>query len=122
MSVKLDIVEDPAATCATMMADVGRAGGHIVLAGGSTPKRAYELAAELGDAFTGASLWFGDDRCVAPDDERSNYRMFKEALLDRVAPGISIPGVHRIRGELGPEAAADAYEQEHGSRCRPHQW
>ena len=45
-------------------------------------------------------MWFGDDRCVAPDDEHSNYLMAKRALLDRL-PG-RVPDVRRIEGERGP--------------------
>lgn len=88
---------------------VARAGGHIALAGGSTPRRAYELAAGLEPDWNGAHLWWGDERCVPPDDERSNYRLAREALLDRIA---AQPAVHRIETELGPEGAAEAYERE----------
>jgi 6-phosphogluconolactonase len=96
-----------------------RSGGHVVLTGGSTPKRAYELAAQQPEAFAGAKLWFGDDRCVGPDDEHSNYRMAKLALLDPIAAaGVEIDFCHRIRGELGPDDAAADYERllaEHGA-------
>ncbi len=112
MSVQVEVVEDPAATCAERMLAIARAGGHLVLSGGSTPRRAYELAAADPGAWSGANLWFGDERCVAPDDERSNFRMFKEALLDRIGEHAAGAAVHRIRGELGPDAAADAYERE----------
>jgi 6-phosphogluconolactonase len=80
------------------------------MSGGSTPKRAYEFAASDPDAWRGAHVWFGDDRCVGPDDERSNYRMFKLALLDRIGDAAGEVVVHRIEGELGPEAAAERYE------------
>jgi 6-phosphogluconolactonase len=53
-------------------------------------------------------ITFGDERCVPPDDEASNYRMAREALLDR-AP-IPAGNIFRIRGELEPEAAASEYE------------
>ena len=101
MSVELRVVEDGAHTCAEMLVDVASKGGDIVLAGGSTPRAAYEHAARA---------WFGDERCVPPDDERSNYAMAKAALLDPL--GEEGPTVKRIRGELGPTAAADEYEQE----------
>ena len=57
-------------------------------------------------------LWFGDERCVPPDDERSNYLMVKAALLDPLAASGDAPAVQRIKGELGPVAAADDYEAE----------
>ena len=83
----------------------------VALAGGSTPKLTYEV---LADSYEGALDWsgvhvfFGDERTVPPDDENSNYRMAREALLDRVPVG----SVHRMRGELDPAEAAAAYEEE----------
>jgi 6-phosphogluconolactonase len=55
-------------------------------------------------------LWWADERCVRPDDERSNYRLVRETLLDHLERGPAVE--HRIRGELPPERAADVYEQE----------
>jgi 6-phosphogluconolactonase len=83
----------------------------VALAGGSTPKAAYEVLAR---DYAGALDWskvhvfFGDERTVPPDHEDSNYRMAYEALLSR-AP---VRSVHRMRGELPPEEAAAAYEEE----------
>jgi 6-phosphogluconolactonase len=56
--------------------------------------------------WRGVHLWFGDERCVAPDDEEANFAMASRALQ---APGAAW---HRIRGELGPDAAAEAYAAE----------
>jgi 6-phosphogluconolactonase len=103
-------VEDPAGEAAEHLARVGAAGGHIALAGGSTPRDAYERAAEMDVDWSGATFWFGDDRCVPPDDQHSNYGMFKEAFLDRLEG--EPPTVKRIPGERGPSAAADDYERE----------
>ncbi len=88
---------------------LAQAGGAVVLSGGSTPRRAYELAAELRKDWSSVSLWWGDERCVLPDDERSNYATAKTALLDRIDVQ---PEVHRIRGELGAEEAARHYDEE----------
>jgi 6-phosphogluconolactonase len=55
-------------------------------------------------------LWWGDERCVPPDNERSNYLLAKRTLLDRLERQPA--AVHRIRGELGGEAAAAEYERE----------
>src|SRR5205085_7205868 len=79
--------------------------------GGSTPKIAYERAASLESDWSRATLWFGDDRCVAPDDELSNYRLARESLLDHL-PGDGAPVAHRIAGEAGPQQGADGYERE----------
>jgi 6-phosphogluconolactonase len=100
----LHVVDDPAAEVAALLADQARRGGSIVLTGGSTPGASYERAAALQPDWSDVELWWGDERCVPPDDERSNYRLAKETLLDRLAAG---PGdVHRIRGELQPADAA----------------
>lgn len=85
----------------------------LSLAGGSTPRPIYE---QLGTIYkddldwSKIHLWFGDERSVPPDDEQSNYRMVKEALIDKVA--IPDENVHRMRGELDPAEAATAYEAE----------
>ena len=107
---ELRIVNDPAATVGELLADQAKRGGSIVLTGGSTPGLAYERAAERAPDWGRVTLWWGDERCVPPDDERSNYRLAKETLLDR----LEVPprAVHRIRGELEPEAAADALDAE----------
>ena len=93
-----------------MLAEQAAGGGHIALSGGSTPGPAYEVAAELQPDWSRTELWFADERCVRPDDERSNYRLVRELLLDRLERGPAAE--HRIRGELSPEEAADAYEAE----------
>ena len=86
------------------------AGGHVALAGGSTPAAAYERAAAAGIDWSGATLWFGDERCVPPDDERSNFAMVAHALFERLSG--PPPRVRRMEGELGAERAAAAYEEE----------
>jgi 6-phosphogluconolactonase len=83
--------------------------GHVALCGGSSPGRAFEIAAQLRPDWSGAHIWFGDDRAVPPDDKLSNYCLAKETLLDRLAV---LPEVHRVRGELGAEKAADLYDAE----------
>lgn len=103
----IDIIveDDVAAAAAARIAKVAEGGGSIVLAGGSTPKRSYEIAATAD--WSTAKVWFGDERCVPPDDERSNFRMAKEALLDRLsAPPLAI---FRMPGELDPAEAAHQY-------------
>jgi 6-phosphogluconolactonase len=104
----LHIVDDPAAAVAGLIAEQAGRVGSIVLTGGSSVGHAYERAAELQPDWSRVTLWWGDERCVPPDDERSNYRLAKETLLDRLAvpPG----AVHRMRGELAPQAAAAEYD------------
>ncbi len=85
-----------------------RGAAHIALAGGTTPRKTYELLASRIDDWTGVEVWFGDERAVGPDDPESNFRMASETLL---ADGGG-PEVHRIEGERGPEDAAAAYAGE----------
>jgi 6-phosphogluconolactonase len=108
MRGEIRIVEDPAAEAAERLAEA--AGGHIALSGGSTPRAAYERAAQMDVDWSGTTFWFGDDRCVPHDHEHSNYRMFKEAFLGRLKG--DRPDVRPIMGEKGPHAAADDYERE----------
>ena len=89
---------------------LAEANGHVTLTGGSTPGRAYELAAELRPDWSSNEVWWGDDRCVAAEHEWSNYGLAKRRLLDRLA--VQPAAVHRIRGELGAERAADEYDRE----------
>ncbi|HEV3054297.1 MAG TPA: 6-phosphogluconolactonase [Solirubrobacteraceae bacterium] len=112
--LRVQVVDDPARECASLLVATAKAGGGIALAGGSTPRAAYQLAAADPTAWASAVIWFGDERCVAPDDDRSNFRLARETLLDPLAAAGVEPAVHRIRGELGPHAAADAYEVELG--------
>ena len=104
--VAVEIVDDPARVCAERLAAQAREGGSIVLTGGSTPKRAYEIAAELEPDWSRVDVWWGDERCVPPDDERSNYGMAKRTLLDRL--DAQPAAVHRMRGELGRDEGAVA--------------
>jgi 6-phosphogluconolactonase len=104
------VSEDPATPCAEMLVDAARAGGHIALTGGSTPERAYQQAAALEEDWSRTTIWWGDDRCVPADDDLSNYKLAKEALLDRL-PLEGCPVVRRIAGELGPQAGAEDYER-----------
>ncbi|HZC19261.1 MAG TPA: 6-phosphogluconolactonase [Rubrobacteraceae bacterium] len=83
----------------------------VALAGGSTPKRAYELlATRYRDAldWSKVHVFFGDERAVPPDHEDSNYRMAQRTLLS----GVPVGSVHRMRGELDPREAAALYEEE----------
>jgi 6-phosphogluconolactonase len=105
VNADIRVVDNPAEEAAELLA---AASGHLALTGGSTPKAAYERVAELRQDWTGVDFWFTDDRCVPPDHEHSNFGMADRALLSR-AEGAT---VHRMRGELGPDEGAAAYEAE----------
>ena len=102
--------EEVASVVADVLVEAARAGQAIVLTGGESPGRAYELAASREPDWSGVSLWWGDERCVAPEDERSNFRLARERLLDGLSG--QPREAHRIRGELGAEAAAAEYDAE----------
>jgi 6-phosphogluconolactonase len=109
--VELVVAEDPedvASIVADELDEAARAGRPIVLTGGTSPGRAYQLAAEREPNWSKAALWWGDERCVPPEDDRSNYRLARENLLERLEAQPA--EVRRIRGELGPEAAAEEYD------------
>jgi 6-phosphogluconolactonase len=111
--VEITVVADAreaAKLVAERLSEQARGGGSIVLTGGSTPEAAYELAAVLEPDWRGVELWWGDERCVPPEDELSNYGMAKRALLDRLARHPA--AVHRMQGELGRDEGAAEYAQE----------
>ena len=107
--VRCSDAEEVAHVVGDELAAAARSGGSVVLTGGTTPGRAYQLAAEREPDWSAASLWWGDERCVPPEDELSNFRVARENLLDRIeAPPRE---VQRIRGELGAAEAAREYDE-----------
>ena len=104
----LHVHDDPAVPVAELLAAEAAHGGTIVLTGGSTPARAYELAARDEPDWSRASVWWGDERCVPPDDERSNYGLALRTLFHHL---LEAPFIHRIRGEIAPGEAAAEYDR-----------
>ena len=102
----LETAEDVATAAA---ADIARALSEgartLVLAGGTTPMRCYELLAQADVEWGRVTILFGDERCVPPDHPESNFKMARAALLDRVSPA----SVHRMPAELGPDEGAGLY-------------
>ncbi|HEY3193836.1 MAG TPA: 6-phosphogluconolactonase [Candidatus Dormibacteraeota bacterium] len=104
----LDSAEDVAAAAAADITEaIGEGARTLVLAGGTTPRRCYELLVNMDVEWGRVTVLFGDERCVKPDHPDSNYRMARESLLDRVALGT----VHRMPAELGPEEGAELYSR-----------
>jgi 6-phosphogluconolactonase len=97
-------------------AAAARPKARIAISGGNTPKQMFELLADANAPYRAQIPWnkielyWVDERCVPPDQPDSNYRMTREALLDRVP--LSSAQVFRIQGELDPEEAAARYEFE----------
>ena len=83
---------------------------------GSTPKAAFALLADPAQPWRARmpwdklDLWWVDERCVPPDHPDRNYSMAREAMLDHVP--VKPRQIHRMEGELEPEAAAARYESE----------
>jgi len=80
---------------------------RLALAGGSTPLELHRSLRAESVEWPRVHVFFGDERCVPPDRDGSNYRMAKESLLDHVS--VREDQVHRIQGELSPEAGAADY-------------
>ncbi|MGH9370421.1 MAG: 6-phosphogluconolactonase, partial [Vicinamibacterales bacterium] len=80
---------------------------HIVLAGGETPRGVYRMLRSAQTDWTAWSIYFGDERCLPPDDGARNSRMVELAWLDHVT--VPADHVHVIAGELGAARAATAY-------------
>jgi len=86
----------------------------VALSGGSTPRALYQMLAappyREGIDWESVHLFFGDERCVAPGDEESNFRMVQLSLLSDIE--IPARNVHRIKGELSPRDGAALYEED----------
>ena len=116
MRPELKIFENPAALAEGVAAAVAQTLARsqaptLVLSGGTTPRKVYERLASTpsrkGIRWSSVRIFWGDERCVGPEDEQSNFRMAQEALLRHVRPG----AVHRIEGERPPQEAAERYEE-----------
>lgn len=81
---------------------------RLGLAGGNTPKRVYAELAKADLPWEKVWITFGDERCVPPEDDQSNFKMARLSLLESA----KIPNVLRMRGELEPTEAALKYEAE----------
>jgi len=98
---------------------------RVALSGGATPRLLFEQLAlpEHRDQvdWPRVHLFWGDERCVPPDDSDSNYNMTQETLLEHIT--IPEANVHRIRGETDPQKEARRYAEEMRTvfGCAPHE-
>lgn len=83
----------------------------LVLSGGQTPSKIYEILAGLAITWEHVHLFWTDERMVPTDSPDSNFNMVREKLLSKVQ--IPVSNVHRIKAELpNSESAARLYESE----------
>lgn len=107
--MEIIVADDPEAAAsdvAQRLAAAARRGGHIAFSGGSTPRRAYQLAVEVQQDWSLVDAWLGDERCVPPDDDRANVRLVRETI---VAGAGAPPVVHPVDTALLPDEAAGLY-------------
>jgi 6-phosphogluconolactonase len=119
---RLTILPDPQAAAEYAAQEIARAlrealdrrgVAHLALSGGNTPRAAYQSLAVLLEDWSAVELWYGDERCVGPDDPESTHLLVVESLLAHIPNGERAgPKEHRVRGELDPETAAREYGEE----------
>lgn len=108
-----DLAKAFAAEMAEMISKSSSGPFTIALSGGSTPRLLFKI---LGEDFKTVVNWknvhlfWGDERCVPPDNKESNYGMTKKELLDHIS--IPASNVHRIKGENDPLSEAARYSEE----------
>lgn len=111
VQVYADAEELARAAAEILLGEIRAGRKRLVLAGGTTPARTYEVLGRIAGPsdYRGVHLFFGDERAVPPDHIESNYGMIKRAWLDpaRFPP----ERVHRIAGEIDPERAARLAEE-----------
>ena len=83
---------------------------RIALSGGNTPRPVYTELARIGRDLPWDRVFFtfSDERCVAPEDEQSNFRMARESLF--VPAAVPEKSIARMRGEIEPQIAAQEYQ------------
>jgi 6-phosphogluconolactonase len=85
---------------------------RIALSGGNTPIPIYTRLAAIGHDLPWelTRITFGDERCVSPDDQQSNFRMARDTLL---APAeVPEKSILRMCGEIDPQIAAKEYQDQ----------
>ena len=105
---KQEVAEKFASYFANLVKDIGTF--HVALSGGSTPKLIFDVLADsFGDTIDWSQIHFywGDERCVSPTDDQSNYKMTQDHLFSK----IKVPKeyIHRVLGENQPMGEAMRY-------------
>lgn len=107
-SNKQEVAEQFAHYFAALVKDYGTF--HVALSGGSTPKLIFDvLAAQYGETIDWSQIHFywGDERCVAPTDDQSNFKMTQDHLFSKIK--VPKENIHRVLGENQPMGEAMRY-------------
>jgi 6-phosphogluconolactonase len=110
--VEFVVAETPnvaAERVAALLAEAARAGSSIALAGGSSPRQAYTLAAGVEPDWSQTEIWLTDERIVPLDDPLSNARLVREALLSGLT---GAPAFHTVGTDRSAVEAATTYDAE----------
>jgi 6-phosphogluconolactonase len=85
---------------------------RIALSGGNTPRPVYTELARIGRdlPWDRILITFGDERCVPPDDDQSNFKMARETLF--LPANVPDKSIMRMRGEIEPQIAAQEYQDQ----------
>jgi 6-phosphogluconolactonase len=119
-STEVKIFASPKKVCKSVAREILKISGNstqprinIALSGGKTPEILFKwLAEKYRSSIPWARIhfWWGDERCVPPEDKNSNFRMTNELLFSKIE--IPSENIHRIRGEEEPEQEASRYTTE----------
>ena len=99
-----NFVDDAVSIISSELTKAVESKNRLSLCGGNTPRPIYEALSKEDIDWSNLELTFGDERCVPPEHEDSNFRMAYEALISKVP--INESDVIRIKGELDPNSAA----------------
>lgn len=105
---KQEVAEQFSAYFANLVKDYGTF--HVALSGGSTPKLIFDVLADsYGDTIDWSQIHFywGDERCVSPTDEQSNFKMTQDHLFSKI--NVPKENIHRVLGENQPMGEAMRY-------------
>ena len=85
---------------------------RVALSGGNTPRPVYQEMARIAPDLPWEHVFFtfGDERCVPPDNEKSNFRMARESLF--IPAAVPERSIARMRGEVDPQLAAQEYQNQ----------
>ena len=107
MPLEIEVVDDPGRACSAMLVGVAAGGrphrAHRRIDAPAAPiASSWRRFARWGWTVSGSTMWFGDERCVPPDDERSNYRLVQGVAVRSARGGSRFRRSTGCKGELGP--------------------